>query len=178
MTELVRLAGPTYLPAFIADMEVLMSDMARHMLPRLDEVEEQRAAILDGVRDLFDVYRANGERWTWREAELSGASGTAGGRAAATSVRLRLKDELRRQAEALLPTLAGIFGLRTAAGMASWVEQNQAKLELVNLLCRLDLCPRNFIPTGFFHANTTQIHFFGVKTNRAHANVMAEYPGM
>lgn len=172
------MSDPYYLVPFVSDLEILVTDMARHVLPRLGHVDDGQAEILAGVRDLFDVFGADGRRWSWREAEMVGSRAGVDTNAltSATSVTLRLRPDLLRQAEQLVPTLRQVFGVTPSTSMARWITEHHAKAEVTNLLCRHELAPKNFVPTGFMQLSSTRVIFLGVKTDRADAEVIKKHP--
>lgn len=176
---LVRLSSPQYLGLFLSDLEAQATRMAQHFLPRLDDVQGHQAEILAAVRDLFDIHRWGGMKWSWREAELAGARARpgSGAMAAVTSVDLRTKPSLRAQAESLVPTLQRMFGLDEKKSVARWIERNHATAEVLHRLFRTHLLPPNFLATGFFHTNSTTTIFVGVKLDRANKETIDKYKG-
>lgn len=142
-------------------------------------MQGHQAEILAAVRDLFDVYRFGGMKWSWREAELAGARARpgSGAMAAVTLVDLCIKPSLREQAESLVPTLQRMFGLDAKTSVTEWIQSNHAEAEVLHRLFRTDLLPRNFLATGFFYVNSTAAIFFGVKLDRANKETIAKYKG-
>lgn len=160
---MVRLSGEQYLQPFVSDIERMVTEMLRNMLPRSVKVTGTRFELLEPVRNMFEIVGQDGSVWPWREAEveLCGAGPGSPALHRLVNSKVRVRPSLLARAQNVEPVLRAVFAADRA--VANWIKQSHAAAELANIVLSRRGIPTELIPTGYLGVSGTRVHLHTIK---------------